>query len=134
MNPNPNIDPAPSCSASTANRLKILSNDASRKSIMLELRRLIKEIARVDLENKITSLVHELYMDAEYRERTNIQMQEIVVQLENKIAHLERTRPDLRKESRTPATATEVLQLQESLSRYERLLFAADSERLRLMD
>ena len=34
-------------------------------------------------------MVQELYMDAEYRERTNLQMQEIIVQMEKKLGVLE---------------------------------------------
>ncbi len=106
---------------------------------MQELRRLIKEISRVDLENRITSLLHELYMDAEYRERTNIQMQEMIAQLqgkitqlESKIAHLER--PLRKTDHRMTNPETYLQQLEESVSRYERLLLAADSEKLRLTD
>lgn len=107
---------------------------------MQELRRLIKEISRVDLENKITTLLHELYMDAEYRERTNIQMQEMIAQLqgkitqlEGKIAHLERP---IRKieQHRISNPESYMIQLEESVARYERLLLAADSEKLRLTD
>jgi hypothetical protein len=36
-------------------------------------------------------------MDAEYRERTNLQMQEIIVQLETKIAQQDRPKPELLK-------------------------------------
>jgi hypothetical protein len=77
-----------SCSASSANRIKVLCNESTRKNIMRELKMLIKDISKIELENKISSLLHELYMDAEYRERTNMQMQEIIVQLEQKITLL----------------------------------------------
>lgn len=103
---------------------------------MVELKRSIKEIAKVDLENKITSLVHQLYMDAEYRERTNLQMQEIIVQLEAKIAQLERVRPEpIKKQGKLHSNSEAYIShLEQSLSRYERLLLNADSEKLKLMD
>ena len=66
-------------------RVKLLCNESNRKLILQELKRTIREIGKVELENRLASLVQELYMDAEYRERTNLQMQEIIVQMEKKL-------------------------------------------------
>lgn len=66
-----------------------MCNESNRKVILQEVKRVIKEIGRVELENRLVSLVQELYMDAEYRERTNLQMQEIIVQMEKKLGVLE---------------------------------------------
>lgn len=64
-------------------------------------------------------------MDAEYRQRTNLQMQEIIVQMEKKLGVLESGK-DVRR-VQTGKDRHYVEQLESSLDRYEQLLLAADS-------
>lgn len=78
------------CGASTINRARLLCNESNRRSSLGEIRRLLREISNSDLANKIESLVQEVFMDAEYRERTNMQMREMVVGLEEQLMNYER--------------------------------------------
>lgn len=121
----------PNCTS--LRRVKLLCNESNRKVILQDLKRTIKEIGKIDLENRIASLVQELYMDAEYRERTNLQMQEIIVQLEKKLAVIETGKEQKRVEL-GGKDRNYVAQLEVSLDRYEQLLLAADSEKLRLIE
>lgn len=72
-------------------------------------------------------------MDAEYRERTNLQMQEIIVQLEKKLAVMEMGK-EIKRGDLGGKDRNYVGQLEASLDRYEQLLLAADSEKLRLVE
>lgn len=65
-------------------------------------------------------------MDAEYRERTNLQMQEIIVQMEKKLAVMESGKETKRVET-GGKDRHYIEQLESSLDRYEQLLLAADS-------
>ena len=76
------------CSASPSNRIKILANNVPRKSIVSELKKMIREHPNVEISNKMVDLVQQLYLDAEYRERTSLKLKDIVVNLENKIVGL----------------------------------------------
>lgn len=62
------------CAASLNNRHNILSNSMPRKDSLAELKQLLKEIGNQELSSRISSLVQDIYMDAEYRERANLQL------------------------------------------------------------
>lgn len=122
---------SPNCAS--LRRVKLLCNESNRKLILQDLKRTIKEVGKIELENRLASLVQELYMDAEYRERTNLQMQEIIVQMEKKLAVLESGKEAKRVEM-GGKDRHYVEQLESSLDRYEQLLLVADSEKLRLIE
>lgn len=62
------------CAASSNNRHNILSNSIPRKDSLTELKQLLKEVGNQELSSRISSLVQDIYMDAEYRERANLQL------------------------------------------------------------
>lgn len=62
------------CAASSRNHHNILSNSIPRKDSLAELKQLLKEVGNQELSSRISSLVQDIYMDAEYRERTNLQL------------------------------------------------------------
>lgn len=81
------------CAASSLNRHNILSNSISRKDSLAEVKQLLREVGNQELSSRISSLVQDIYMDAEYRERANLQLREMVIGYENQIIVLERQSP-----------------------------------------
>jgi hypothetical protein len=46
----------------------------------------------MELGNKLMALIYEIYLDGQYKERSYLQMQEIVLKLEDKIRTMEEER------------------------------------------
>lgn len=76
------------CGASSNNRQNILTNQYLRKESLTEIKQLLREINNPEISNRINSIILEIYMDAEYRERTNVQLKEMVVNYESQIQSL----------------------------------------------
>lgn len=62
------------CGASSQNRLNVLSNQWLRKESLAEVKQLLREINNPEISHRLNSLISEVYLDAEYRERTNVQL------------------------------------------------------------
>ena len=71
-------------------------------------------------------------MDAEYRERTNAQLKEMVVSYENQIQNWERN--SYYRQDDAASTHPQPTSLKGSIRRYEKLLAEADSERVSLLN
>ena len=59
----------------------LLDKYFNRKDHMDEIKRLLKEIPNHKLSNRLYNMVQEMYMDAEYRERTSTQMRDTILKL-----------------------------------------------------
>ena len=46
---------------------------------------LLKEMEDVELANRLNVLVYEIYLDAQYRERTCLRMHDLVIDLETRL-------------------------------------------------
>ncbi len=71
-------------------------------------------------------------MDAEYRERTNVQLKEMVVGYEHQIQSWERNSSYYRDDA--ASNHLHPNSLKQSLRRYEKLLGEADAERVSLLN
>lgn len=72
-------------------------------------------------------------MDAEYRERTNAQLKEMVVGYENQIQNWERNSSHYRQDD-AASSHHHPASLKSSIRRYEKLLAEADAERVSLLN
>jgi predicted amidohydrolase YtcJ len=72
-------------------------------------------------------------MDAEYRERTNAQLKEMVVGYENQIQNWERNSSYYRQDD-AASSHMHPASLKNSIRRYEKLLAEADAERVSLLN
>jgi hypothetical protein len=52
---------------------------------MVEVKQLLRDINNSEVSNRLNALILEIYMDAEYKERANLQLREMVVSYENHI-------------------------------------------------
>ena len=64
-----------SCSASRSKRTQFLSNVEGRNGTLSEIKLLLKQVGDIELANKLSTLIYEIYLDAQYRERANLQLQ-----------------------------------------------------------
>lgn len=55
---------------------------------MSEIKQLMKEVD-IGLANRVMALVYEIYLDGQYRERTNMQMHDRIINLESRLASME---------------------------------------------
>lgn len=83
------------CAASSINRQNILSNDYIRKESLAQLKQLLRDVNNAEVSGRLNAIILEIYMDAEYRERSNIQLREMVVNYEHHIMKLEKYQSNL---------------------------------------
>lgn len=62
----------------------LFSNQQGRNSVLTQIKVIMKSID-IELANRLMSLIYELYLDANYRERTNFQMREMVINLQSQV-------------------------------------------------
>lgn len=76
----------------------MLSNQGSRNDALAQIKHLLRNID-IELSNKLMPLVYEIYLDAQYKERTNLHMKTIIIDLQDQVAELEQRS---RKQPETP--------------------------------
>jgi hypothetical protein len=112
---------------------ELLSSHLVRRESLVEVKQLLREVNNPELSQRLNSLINEIYMDAEYRERTNAQLKEMVVGYENQIQNWERNGSYYRQDD-AASTHLHPNSLKHSLRRYEKLLGEADTERVSLLN
>ena len=94
---------------------------------MEEVKQLLWDIDNTDISDRLRGLILQVYMDAEYRERANSQLKDMVITLENRNAALSKNGHHLNGDGHH-RRREEVI----AMRKYAKMLQEADSEKVSL--
>ena len=100
----------------------LVSQYFNRKSHFQEIKKLLKDIANLQMRNKLLNLTQELFLDAEYRERTSNQLREKIISMEQIITKMQHSSEHRYRGGHSLEDASYILHLEESLRKYERII------------
>ena len=85
------------------------------------------------VSNQLNTLIQQMYMDAEYRERTSAQMRETIINLEETVGKFQQKGDSRSRRGLNYDEGPYIHQLEESVNRFERLLSEKDHEKHNLL-
>ena len=112
---------------SESNLSQTMSQYSGRKNQYGEIKKLLKLVSHLEISGRLSNLVQEMYMDAEYHERTSTHMRNAIINLENDVHRLEKAGHGRHNQAMGADEEQYIYHLQESVKRYEKLLSDKDN-------